>query len=90
MVQLKEDEMKTELFTAAIKNRYRLRFLYDMEEITLEPYYLAKNKAGKKVLFGRVNNSLEVAMFDYKRIANIKTMSDSKFYPIIPILPIAS
>ena len=82
--------MKTDLFTSAIRNRFKLKFLYDLDEVTLEPYYIAKNKTGKKVLFGRINGTFEVGMFDYNKIANIKTLAESRFSPIIPILPIAS
>ncbi len=82
--------MKTDLFTTAIKNRFRLRFLYNLDEVTMEPYYISCNKAGKKVLFGRVNGKFEISMFDYNKIANIKPLAESRFSPIIPILPIAS
>ncbi|MBU2491250.1 MAG: hypothetical protein KJ571_01395 [Bacteroidetes bacterium] len=77
--------MKTDIFNTAISSRNRLRFLYGLNEIELEPYYIAKNKTGKKVIFGRVNNSNEVKMFEYERIFNIKVLNN-KFSPIIPIL----
>ncbi|MBU1095563.1 MAG: hypothetical protein CVV23_06545 [Ignavibacteriae bacterium HGW-Ignavibacteriae-2] len=82
--------MKTELFTMAIQKRCKLHFLYDLKEIYLDPYYITQNKAGKKVIFGRLNSSFEVAMFEYERIVNIKVLDNSKFSPIIPIMPIAS
>lgn len=82
--------MKSLIFTTAIRNRLKLRFLYNMEEIILEPYYISKNKSGRKVIYGRVNNSSEVAMFEYNKICNIRVFDYVKFSPIIPILPVAS
>ena len=77
--------MKTDIFSSAINRRNKLKFLYGLSEIELEPYYLTKNKTGKKVIYGRVNNSNEVKMFEYDRIFNIKVLNN-RFYPIIPIL----
>ncbi len=82
--------MKTELFTRAIIRRNKLQFLYNMKVITMEPYYLTQNRTGKKVLYGRINSSHEIKMFEYNRIMNIKVLGREKFSPIIPILPIAS
>lgn len=82
--------MKTELFTSAIKSRNKLRFLYNLEEVIMEPYYTTQNRAGKKVLFGRINSSYEIKMFEYDQIINIRVLDHTKFSPIIPILPIAS
>jgi hypothetical protein len=91
MVQLKGDnDMKTKLFSQAIRNRNKLRFIYEMEEIVVDPYYLTVNKLGDKVVFGRVSSSNEVKQFQYNRIYNIKVLDYTKFSPIIPILPIAS
>lgn len=91
MVQLKGDfNMKTDLFASAIKNRNKLRFLYSLNEIELEPYYITINKLGDKVVYGRVSSTNEVKMFRYNKIYNIKVLNFTKFSPIIPILPIAS
>ena len=80
--------MKSLIFSSAITNRSRVRFLYGLSEITLEPYYITRNKRGKKVVYGRGNNSSEVKMFEYERIYNIKILNSNKFSPIIPILPV--
>ncbi len=91
MVQLKGDiNMKTNLFASAITNRNKLRFLYNLDEIVLEPYYITTNKLGDKVVYGRISSSNEVKMFRYNKIYNIKVLNSTKFSPIIPILPIAS
>ncbi|MBN1300874.1 MAG: hypothetical protein JW995_06630 [Melioribacteraceae bacterium] len=82
--------MKTELFEQAIKQRHKLKFLYNMKEVNIEPYYITQNRAGKKVIFGRVDSSFEIKMFEYDKIVNIKVLDHIKFSPIIPILPIAS
>lgn len=78
--------MKTDIFNSAINNRFRLRFLYGLTEIVLEPYYITKNHFGKKVIFGRLNNSSEVKMFEYNKIFNIKVLNQNRFSPIIPLM----
>jgi hypothetical protein len=80
--------MKSEIFFRAIKNRNRLKFLYGFSEVILEPYYITMNKMGKKVIFGRINNSPEVRMFEYEKIYNLRVLEMSKFSPIIPIMPV--
>ena len=42
--------MKSIFFTSAIINRNRVKFLYGLNEVTLEPYYICRNKTGKKVV----------------------------------------
>jgi hypothetical protein len=78
--------MKTLYFTTAIFNRYRIRFLFGLNEVTLEPYYIGKNKNGKKVLYGRVNGINEIRGFEFEKISNIKILGYEKFSPIIPIM----
>jgi hypothetical protein len=78
--------MKTEIFNRAISNRNRMQILYEFEEKVFEPYYLSLDNKGKKVVFGRLNNSHEVQMIEYDKILNIKVLNFSHFSPIIPIL----
>jgi len=78
--------MKTNIFNSAISNRSKIRFLYGMEEVILEPYYVSINKNGKKVLFGKLNGSSVIKMFEFSNIYNIKVLQLNKFSPIIPIL----
>ncbi len=78
--------MKSNIFNHAINNRNRVKFLYDLEELTLDPYLIAKNRFGKKVIYGRVNNSNIIKMFEYDKILNIKILNDFRFSPIIPLM----
>lgn len=80
--------MKSKLFSNAIINRNRVKFLYGLNEVMVEPYYVCRNKTGKKVLYGKINGSNEVKSFEYEKMANIKIMAFEKFSPIIPIMPI--
>lgn len=80
--------MKTEIFNSAILRRNKLKFLYKLNNVELEPYFLAINKYGDKVIYGRVNNSNNIKMFEFNKIFNIKVLESTKFSPIIPILPI--
>ena len=82
--------MKTEIFEIAIKNRNRLRFLYGLNEVLIEPYYIKKKKNGSKVIYGKVYQSSEIKKFNYNKIANIKVLEKKRFSPIIPIIPLAS
>lgn len=82
--------MKTEIFKEAIRNRNRLRFLYQLDEVQIEPYYIMVEKNGNKVVYGKISNSSEIKKFDYCKIANIKVIEKRKFSPIIPIIPMAS
>lgn len=78
--------MKTELFSSAIMNRNRVRFLYQLNEVVLDPYYITREKNGKKVIYGRMNNSNEIKKFEYDRIANIRILKSRRFSPIIPLM----
>ncbi len=85
---IEEEGMKSFYFTSAIINRNRVRFLYGFEEFVLEPYYISKNKNGKKVLYARVLGSNSIEMFDFEKICNIRIISSERFSPIIPIIPV--
>lgn len=78
--------MKTELFSKAISNRNRVKLLYNLKETLLEPYFISRNSFGKKVVYGRINNSCEIKMIEYDKIFNLKILNYSHFSPIIPIL----
>jgi hypothetical protein len=64
--------------------------LYGLNEIVLDPYYIAQESSGRKYIYGRLNNSSEIKKFEYKRIANIKVLENKKFSPIIPIISLVS
>jgi len=78
--------MKTTIFNWAINNRYKLKFLYDLNEIVLEPYLISTNRSGKKVVYGRISNTKEIKVFEYDKIYNLKVLNRNRFSPIIPIL----
>ncbi len=78
--------MKSEIFSSAISNRNKIRFLYGMNEIQLDPYYISKEHNGRKVIYGRLCNSSEIKKFEYNKIANIRILNNVKFSPIIPII----
>jgi len=82
--------MKTEIFIQAIKKRNNLYFLYGIREINLEPYYVARNNAGDKVIYGRIRNTNEIRKFEYNKIANIRIIESFRFSPRIPINSFAS
>ncbi len=78
--------MKSQLFKSAILNRNRVRFLYQLNEVVLDPYYIAREKNGRMVIYGRANNSNEIRKFEYDRIANIRILKSNRFSPIIPLM----
>jgi len=77
--------MKTQIFSDAISNRNQIKFLYGFDEVVLEPYYITKDKFGKKFIYGRVNNSCEIKKFEYSLIANIKVFNNKRFSPRIQL-----
>ncbi len=81
---------KSEIFKKAIITRSRLQFLYNLNQFSIEPYYIGIEKNGRKVIYGKLSNSSEIKKFDYKRIANIRVLKTKKFSPVIPIIPMAS
>jgi hypothetical protein len=82
--------MKTDIFILAIRNRKNLQFLYGLQEINLEPYYITKNSSGKKVIYGRLRSTNEIRKFEYNKIANIRILESIRFSPLIPINSFAS
>ena len=78
--------MKTTIFIDAIRNRNNLKFLYFTNEINLEPYYITKDRAGKKVIYGRIKSTNEIRKFEFGRIANIRVINNNKFSPRIPLV----
>jgi hypothetical protein len=82
--------MKTILFSTAIYNRNRISFLYGLTPFTVEPYYITRNRRGKKVLYGRINGANEIRSFEYEKISNIKILGMQKFSPVIPIIPLCN
>ncbi len=82
--------MKTEIFSSAIINRNKIRFLYDLNEVIIEPYYITREKTGKKVIYGRAFSSNEIKKFEYNKISNIKIIKGRRFSPIIPIISLAN
>ena len=79
--------MKTFIFTKAIINRNRVQFLYNLNEVILEPYHISRNLKGKKVLYGKLNDSNQIRTFEFDKICNIKIINYEKFSPVIPIIP---
>lgn len=78
--------MKTEIFSFAISNRNTVRFLYALDEFIIEPYYISREKSGKKVIYGRLSSTSEIKKFDYDKIVNIRILKNRKFSPVIPII----
>lgn len=78
--------MKTEIFSEAIKNRSKVKFLYFFQELTIDPYFISIDKYGRKVLYGKPDNMNVIKRFEYSKMSNIKTLNYQKFSPIIPIL----
>ena len=78
--------MKTQIFSEAIINRNQIKFFYGFDEVVLEPYYITRNKLGKKVIYGRVTNSCEIKKFEYGLITNIKIIANKRFSPRVQMI----
>jgi hypothetical protein len=75
--------MKSEIFSFAITNSNQLSFNYGFNEVFLDPYYISREKSGKKVICGRLNNSLEIKTFEYNKIVNIRLLPRRRISPPI-------
>ena len=82
--------MKTDIFLSAIQKRNNIRFLYNLREILIDPYYITRERSGKKVIYGRVRRTNEIRKFEYEKISNIRVLENLRFSPVIPIIPQAS
>src|SRR3989304_9990897 len=78
--------MKTQIFSEAISKRNQIKFLYGFDEVVLDPYYITKDKLGKKGIYGRATNSSEIKKFEYGSITNIKVFSNKRFSPRIQMM----
>lgn len=78
--------MKTDIFIQAIRRRNYLRFLYGLQEILIEPYYVTVERSGRKVIYGKLKTTNEIKKFEYTKITNIKILDSLRFSPVIPIL----
>jgi hypothetical protein len=83
-------KMKTDIFVHAIRNRNNLQFLYGLQEVNIEPYYISKNNFGRKVIYGKVRSTNQIRKFEYYKIANIRIIHSFRFSPLIPINSFAS
>ena len=52
----------------------RLRFLYGLNEVLIEPYYITMERSGSKVIYGKVYQSSEIKKFNYNKIVDIKVL----------------
>lgn len=77
--------MKSHIFSWAISNRYKVRFLYGIEEVVLDPYYFCIDKSGRKVIYGKTDYSNSIKRYEFGRIVNIKILNNVRFSPIIPL-----
>lgn len=82
--------MKTDIFSSAISSRNSISFLYSLSEVTIDPYYISREKNGKKVIYGKVRNSSEIKKFDFDKIVNIKVLGMYRFSPVIPIISLVN
>jgi hypothetical protein len=82
--------MKTDIFLSAIQKRNNIRFLSNLREILIDPYYITRERNGKKVIYGRVRRTNEIKKFEYEKISNIRVLENLRFSPVIPIIPQAS
>ncbi len=80
--------MKSNIFINAIVNRNSIRFLYGLNEITVDPYFVLANGEGKKVLYGKCPGTNEIKKYEYSKISNIKVLAGNRFTPILPLTPV--
>lgn len=76
--------MKSSVFSEAIETRKRVSFFYDESVVEIEPYFLAEDRFGNKVIYGKVNGSEYVKKFEFNRISNLRIQA-ARFAPSLPM-----
>lgn len=72
----------------AIRDRIKVRFYYNLNEEVMEPYFIFEEIDGSKALYGRSNaGKNRIVKFTFKKIANIRLLTNEHFIPIIPVSP---
>jgi hypothetical protein len=73
--------LKTEILTKAIINRNRIKFYYSTQQLVIDPYIISTDVKGKKIIYGKLNESDTVLKFEFNKIYNIKVLENENFAP---------
>ncbi|GMU85864.1 MAG: hypothetical protein AMXMBFR48_11060 [Ignavibacteriales bacterium] len=76
--------MKSLIFLEAIDKRRKVTFLYDYTLVEIEPYFLAMDRFGHKVVYGKVSGTLTVRKFEFIKISNLRVLMQG-FAPALPL-----
>lgn len=76
--------MKSTVFSEAIESRKRVSFFYDDGVVEIEPYFLAEDRFGNKVIYGKLSGSDYVKKFEFSRISNLRIQT-ARFAPALPL-----
>ena len=76
--------MMSFIFEYAIRNRLKIKFLYNLHEIILDPYEIGINNLVNKSVIGRNQNEDEIKEYEYYKIVNIKILT-KHFIPRNPL-----
>lgn len=77
--------MKSEIFQKAISSRCPVRFVYGAKEVFVDPYLIHTEHDGRKLLYGRFIHSASVKAFEFKKMANIRIISEAATMPWPPV-----
>jgi len=87
---IKEDDMKSEIFSHAIQNRQLLRFVYNGRQLTVEPVFIGTEPSGAKVVYARPISTRRIEKYPYRQIFNIRTLNVPAYAPVLPLASIYS
>ncbi|MCC6549650.1 MAG: hypothetical protein IT279_06230 [Ignavibacteriaceae bacterium] len=76
--------MKSLIFSEAIEKRRKVTFFYDDAMIEIEPYFLAMDRFGHKVVYGKVSGTVSVRKFEFIKISNLRVLRKG-FAPALPL-----
>jgi hypothetical protein len=79
--------MKSDILTMAINRRSKVRFLYRMEEVIFDPYFILYEEDGSKAIYGKADTLQQLKKFDFRRIVNLKMLPLEHFNPDVPVRP---
>lgn len=78
--------VKSEILSMAIKEQVKVRFLYGLNEIILDPYFILFEEDGTKAIYGMSAGGGDLRRYSCKKMANIKLLT-MHFQPIVPVSP---
>lgn len=77
---------KSEILSMAVREQVKVKFLYGLNEVVLDPYFILFEEDGTKAIYGKSSNEGDLRRYSCKKMANIRLLK-MHFNPVIPVSP---